>query len=81
MKEFRIPYCSFENKVLRKIFGCKVGKVTGNWRKLHNEKLHNLYSLPNRPNVRASKLRRIICSKLVARMMKRKIKQNFGWEN
>jgi hypothetical protein len=33
----------FENRVLRKIFGSKRGKVTGQWRKLHNEELHDLY--------------------------------------
>jgi hypothetical protein len=34
----------FENWVLRRIFGLKRGRVTGEWRKLHNEELHNLYS-------------------------------------
>jgi hypothetical protein len=38
----------FENTVLRRIFGLKRVEVTGNWRKLHNEELHNLYSSPNR---------------------------------
>jgi hypothetical protein len=33
--------------VLRRIFGPKRGKVTGGWRKLHNEELHNFYSSPN----------------------------------
>jgi hypothetical protein len=37
----------FENRVLRKIFVPKRDEVTGGWRKLHNEKLHNLYSSPN----------------------------------
>jgi hypothetical protein len=37
----------FENKVLRRIFGPKRDEVTGDWRKLHNEELHNLYSSPN----------------------------------
>jgi hypothetical protein len=37
----------FEIKVLRRIFGPKRYEVTGGWRKLHNEKLHNLYSLPS----------------------------------
>jgi hypothetical protein len=36
----------FENGVLR-IFGPKRDEVTGGWRKLHNEELHNLYSSPN----------------------------------
>jgi hypothetical protein len=34
----------FENRVLRRIFGQKRDEVTGEWRKLHNEELHNLYS-------------------------------------
>jgi hypothetical protein len=34
----------FENMVLRRIFGSKRDEVTGGWRKLHNEELHNLYS-------------------------------------
>jgi hypothetical protein len=36
-----------ENRVLKKIFGPKRDEVTGGWRKLHNEELHNLYSSPN----------------------------------
>jgi hypothetical protein len=32
----------FENRVLRRIFGPKRGEITGSWRKLHNEELHNL---------------------------------------
>jgi hypothetical protein len=35
----------FENRVLRKICGLKRDEVTGGWGKLHNEELHNLYSL------------------------------------
>jgi hypothetical protein len=34
----------FENRVLRRIFGPKRDDVTGGWRKLHNEELHNMYS-------------------------------------
>jgi hypothetical protein len=37
----------FENRVLRRIFGPRRDEVTGEWRKLHNEELHNLYSSPN----------------------------------
>jgi hypothetical protein len=37
----------FENKVLRRIFGPKRDEVTGEWRKLYNEKLYDLYSSPN----------------------------------
>jgi hypothetical protein len=34
-------------RVLRRIFGPKRNEVTGGWRKLHNEELHNLYSSPS----------------------------------
>jgi hypothetical protein len=37
----------FENRVLRRIFGPKRDKVTGEWRTLHNEEFHILYSSPN----------------------------------
>ena len=37
----------FENRVLRRIFGLKREEVTGEWRKLHNEKLNDLYASPN----------------------------------
>jgi hypothetical protein len=37
----------FENRMLRRIFGPKTDGVTGGWRKLHNEELHNLYYLPS----------------------------------
>jgi hypothetical protein len=37
----------FENGLLRRVFGFKRVEVTGEWRKLHNEELNDLYSLPN----------------------------------
>jgi hypothetical protein len=37
----------FENRVLKRIFVPKKDEVTGKWRKLHNEELNDLYSLPN----------------------------------
>jgi hypothetical protein len=37
----------FENRVLRRIFGPKRDEVTGEWRKLLNEELNGLYSVPN----------------------------------
>ena len=47
----------FENRVLRRVFGPKRDEVTGEWRKLHNEELRDLYSLPN--TVRVVKSRRM----------------------
>ena len=37
----------FENRVLRRIFGPKRDEVIGEWRKLHNEELNDLYCSPN----------------------------------
>jgi hypothetical protein len=42
MEEYRGR--AFENRVLRRIFGPDIYEVTGDWRKQHNEELHNLYS-------------------------------------
>jgi hypothetical protein len=36
----------FDNRVLREIFGPELDKVTGEWRKLHNEELHDWYFPP-----------------------------------
>jgi hypothetical protein len=58
----------FENRVLRRVFGPKRDDVTKEWRKLHNEDLNDLYSLPN--IVRVVKLRRIRWAGHVARMGK-----------
>jgi hypothetical protein len=44
-EEYRLRV--FENRVLRRIYGAKRDQVAGDWRKLHNEELHNLYSSPN----------------------------------
>jgi hypothetical protein len=56
--------------VLRRIFGPKRDEVTGAWRKLHNEKLRNLYSSPS--IIRIIKSRRIRWAGHVARMGKRR---------
>jgi len=56
----------FENRVLRKVFGPKRDEVTGEWRKLHNEELSYLCSLPN--IVRVVKSRRMRWAGHVARM-------------
>jgi hypothetical protein len=37
----------FDNRVLRRIFGPKREEITGEWRRLHNEELNDLYSSPN----------------------------------
>jgi hypothetical protein len=55
----------FENRVLSRIFGPKRDEVTGEWRRLHNEKLYALYSSPN---IRAIKSRRVRWAGHVARM-------------
>jgi hypothetical protein len=55
----------FENRVLRRIFGPKRDLMTGGWRKLHNEELHNLYSSPN--IIRMMKSRRMRWAGHVAR--------------
>jgi hypothetical protein len=58
----------FENSALRIIFGSKRGKVTGEWRKLQNEELNDLYS----PNIiRVIKSRRMRWAGHVARIVRR----------
>jgi hypothetical protein len=59
----------FENRVLRRILGPKKNKVTGGWRKLHNEELHNLYSPPS--IIRIIKSGRMTWADHVARIGKR----------
>ena len=56
----------FENMVLRRIFGPRRDEVTGEWRRLHNEELNDLYSSPN--IVRVIKSRRVRLAGHVARM-------------
>jgi hypothetical protein len=60
----------FENRVMRRIFGPKRDRVTGGWRKLHNEELHNLYSLPS--IIRIIKSRRMRLVGHVARMREKR---------
>jgi hypothetical protein len=45
MEEHRLR--GFQNRVLRRIFGPKREEVAGDWRRLHNEELHNLYASPD----------------------------------
>jgi len=56
----------FDNMVLRRIFGPRRDEVTGEWRRLHNEELNDLYSSPN--IVRMIKWRRMRWVGHVARM-------------
>ena len=68
----------FENRVLR-IFGPKRDRVTGEWRKLHNEELNDLYSSPI--IVRVIKSRRMGWAGHVARMGKGEVCTRFWWGN
>jgi hypothetical protein len=60
----------FEKRVLRRIFGPKRDEVTGEWRKLHNEELRDLYSSPS--IIRIMKLRRMRWAEHVSRMSEKR---------
>jgi hypothetical protein len=68
----------FENRVLRRIFGPKRDEVTGKWRKLHIEELHDLYSSPS--IIRIIKLRSMSWASYVARMGRRGMLIEYWWE-
>jgi hypothetical protein len=69
----------FENRVLRRIFGPKRDEVTGGGKKLHNEKLHNLYSSPS--IIRMLKSRRVRWAGHVARMGRSGMHIEYLWES
>jgi hypothetical protein len=60
----------FENRVLRRIFVPRRGGVKGEWRKVHNEELHDLYNSPS--IVRVIKSRKMRWAEHVARMGERR---------
>jgi hypothetical protein len=69
----------FENRVLRRIFEPKRDEVTGEWKKLHNDVLNDLYSSPN--IVRTIKSRRMRWAGHAARMGEEEMCiQDFGGE-
>jgi hypothetical protein len=68
----------FENRVLRRIYGPKRDEVTGGWRKLHNEELHNLYSSPS--IIRMIKSRRMRWVGHVSRMGRSRMHIGYWWE-
>jgi hypothetical protein len=65
----------FENRVLRRIFEKKGDEVTGEWRKLHNEDLHDVYSSPS--IIRITKSRRMRWAGHVVRMGKKRNSYRF----
>jgi hypothetical protein len=69
----------FENRVLRRIFGPKRDEMTGEWRKLHNEELRDLYSSPI--IIRIIKSRRMKWTGHVARMGRRGTRIDYWWES
>jgi hypothetical protein len=69
----------FENRVLRRIFGPKGDELTGGWKKLHNEELHNLYSSPS--IIRMIKSRRMRGAGHVARMGEKRNAYRILWES
>jgi hypothetical protein len=69
----------FENRVLKRIFKPRRDEVTGGWRKLHNEELHNLYSSPSIINMIKSK--RMRWAVHVARMGRRGMHIGYWWES
>jgi hypothetical protein len=69
----------FENRFLWKIFGPKRDEVIGEWRKLHNEELNDLYSSPS--IFRVIKSRRMRWARHVANMGRGEAYTWFWWEN
>jgi len=68
-----------ESRLLRRTFGPKRGEVTGEWRKVYNEEINDLYSSPN--IVRVIKSRRMRWAGHVARMGGGELHPGFWWGN
>jgi hypothetical protein len=69
----------FENRVQKIIYGPKRDEVTGEWRKLHNKELHNLYSSPD--IIKQIKSRRMRWARHVARMGEERKCTRFWWKS
>jgi hypothetical protein len=69
----------FENRVLRRIFGPMGNEMIGDWRKLCNKELHNLYSSPS--IIRMMTSRRMRLTGHVARMGRKGIHIGYFWES
>jgi hypothetical protein len=69
----------FENRVLMRIFGPKRKEVTGVWRRLHSEELHNLYASPI--IIKVIRSRRMVWAEHAARMGETKMHTKFWSEN
>jgi hypothetical protein len=69
----------FKNRVLRRIFEPKRDEVTGEWRKLHNEELRDLYSSPS--IIRIMKSSRMRWAGHVARKGRRGTRVGYWWES
>jgi hypothetical protein len=69
----------FQKRVLRRIFEPKRDEVTGGWRNLHNEELHNIYS--SQSIIRITKSRRMRWAGHVALMGRIRMYIGFWWEN
>jgi hypothetical protein len=75
MEEHRLRV--LDNRVLRMIFGSNRDEMSGDWRKLHSEELHNLYFSPS--IIRMTKSRRISSGRHVVRIGRRIVHRVFWW--